>query len=712
MSWQLVLFTDRARKSLNKIKKEIIEEDSSRLLNDFQQLLLDALGLVQELEGVDGHSYLSHIDLPSIAPHWQNDRCFSDWVVLIELLRDSWLEIRRIDPCRASQIAQSWFDFPYPSFKRLALFAASQDDCIPQKLWVEWIVDDNARWLWSEHTRRETMRLMVAQASNLTKESVQAIEAAILKGPSRDNYLANLSPEQSDEIVRSSIKIRLSKLAHSEKILSDIARSKLQRRSSNESDWQKLRDNERNEFVIWRSGTGAPDFEESRIFHRAPSDKNELVVWLKEMSLHRSSFHEDDWQEICRSRFEDCISALSILSSEEQWPIDRWSQALYAWSSEDCENCSWQSVLEALHQIPIEKLEKIAHSVAFWADSTSQSVDTYDADFLNLCEQILTATYEDKGVAEDPVASAINHPIGLVTSALLNIWFNQNPGDNEPLPTEIETILTNICDTKTPCQRYGRVILASRLVPIFRADSVWAIEKLLPILDWSDDQNEALAAWCGLLWSPRLYPPLLVEIKQHFLTTAKHYSSLGKWKHSYSELLTHVGLAHVADYSEQDLQEALKNLNEDGLPTVARTLYQALDNSESQREEYWNNRIKPFLQKIWPQSNEFASKEIAEEFAAIAIAADSKFVEALGVAFDWLEPLDLPDRVILILKESEIHKQFPKESLCLLNAIISEQSQDVFGLREVLDRIVEASSSLSNEPKYVRLEQICRRYGY
>ena len=93
-------------------------------------------------------------DLPSISPHWQN-RHSQDWVTLIELLRDSWLVHFECDPVPAIRIAQSWFDRPYPTFKRLALYAASQDDAIESDVWVKWLVDENVWWLWSIQTQRE-----------------------------------------------------------------------------------------------------------------------------------------------------------------------------------------------------------------------------------------------------------------------------------------------------------------------------------------------------------------------------------------------------------------------------------------------------------------------------------------------------------------------------------------------------------------------------
>jgi len=67
-------------------------------------------------------------------------------VILIELLRDAWLAVRSQDSARATRIAQAWFEQPDPSFKRLALFAASQDACIASEQWVDWLSVDHAWW--------------------------------------------------------------------------------------------------------------------------------------------------------------------------------------------------------------------------------------------------------------------------------------------------------------------------------------------------------------------------------------------------------------------------------------------------------------------------------------------------------------------------------------------------------------------------------------
>lgn len=132
VDWELVLAADHVHSALHDDADESWTSALPQLLEDLQQLLRDALDLLRELGEADDLSDRSHWDLPSISPHWQN-RGFNDWVSLIELLRDAWLAVLDTDSARAVRIAETWFNLPYPTFKRLAFFAASHNDCIAPK---------------------------------------------------------------------------------------------------------------------------------------------------------------------------------------------------------------------------------------------------------------------------------------------------------------------------------------------------------------------------------------------------------------------------------------------------------------------------------------------------------------------------------------------------------------------------------------------------
>ena len=209
--WELVLATDSMHDALHDLADERWASVLPLLLEDFQQLLRDALDLLRELGEADDRSDNSHWDLPSITPHRQN-RGFRGWVHLLELLRDAWRAVRRQDSARATRLAQAWFEQPYPSFKRLALFAASQDAYIASEQWVGWLLADHAWWLWSTGTRREVCRLLVLQGPQLAGAIQDRLEAAILASPPREMYRDDLEPDQWQGEVAHAVWLRLAKL--------------------------------------------------------------------------------------------------------------------------------------------------------------------------------------------------------------------------------------------------------------------------------------------------------------------------------------------------------------------------------------------------------------------------------------------------------------------------------------------------------------------
>jgi SIR2-like domain len=710
VDWELVLATDHVHSSLAGLTDiENWRTSLPTLLDDFQQLLCDALDLLRELGEADDRSDHSYWDLPSISSHGQN-RGYRDWVVLIELLRDAWIAVREIDPARATRIALAWFAVPYSTFKRLALFTASQDGCIPPDQWVDWLVADDGWWLWSIDTKRETMRLLVLQGRHLTPEARGRLEAAILAGPPRAMYREDLEQEDWKASADRSVWLHLAKLKSSGNNLGATAAERLDALSAAYPERQ-LAKNESDEFSVWMSSTDDLDFESIREIEHAPRKRDELVAWLKRHPPSQRPFYEDTWRDTCRNRFFHSAFALCDLAREEQWPSARWREALQAWSEEGRVLRSWRFIGTTVQSMPDEVLKDIAHSIGFWLQTVSKSLDRHEDIFLKLCQRVLALSPEDGVDTDDPVFRAINHPVGQVTEALLNLWFKREPNDNDGLPAELETFFSQLCDTSVPRFRHGRVILASRLIALFRVDQRWTKTHLLPLFDWRINPVEAGATWEGFLWSPRLYRPLLIAFKEQFLDTANHYVELGEHAQQFAAFLTYAALNPVDNYTTQDFQVAFAALPQQGLEESAQTLVHALEGAGEQREEYWSNRIQPFWQGIWPKSRQLASKNITEVLARLSIAARSQFPVAFDTVRDWLQPIQDPDFVVHLLHDSGLPGRFPEAALRLLDAIINDQSWPPHELSQCLTAISEAAPALLQDRRYQRLAEYYRRRG-
>lgn len=717
VDWELVLTSDHVHSTLRDLADEDWTSAMQELLDDFQQLLRDSLDLLRELGEADDHNDRSHWDLPSITPHWQN-RGFRDWVSLIELLRDSWLAIRVNDCNRATRIAQNWFELPYPTFKRLSLFAASQNGCISPEQWVKWLLANDAWWLWSSSTRREVSRLLVLQGQYMTADVKETLETAILIGPPREMFLEDLGDERWQDLQDRSVWLRLIKLRESGCRLSALVDAQLVRISTNHPQW-RLAPNERDEFSSWMTGTGDPDFEDDRDVNIAPRKRKELVRWLRQPvpSREEKPFYEDTWRLACKKHLLNCLCALHDLAQEGVWPADRWRNGFMVWADKKMVARSWRYAAPLVQTMPDECILEIANSVTHWMDAVSRSIIQDESTLLDMCERALSlpvranAGYKvTHGGVEifDPVGAAINHSVGHATQTLINLWFKNNPKDNELLPPKFKSIFSKLCNVHVDRFKHGRVLLASNLIALFRVDRPWTEQHLLPLLGWSNPV-EARAAWEGFLWSPRLHQPLLIALKSQFLDTAKHYADLGEHRKQFATFLTYAALGPTEGYTKEEFRSAIGSLPQEGLEESAQALSQAVESAADQREDYWKNRAQPFWQYIWPKSRELATPRITVSLTRLAIAARGEFPAALTAVIDWLQPIEHPDYVVHLLHESGLCSKYPTDALKLLCAVIDDQRWGPEKLGKCLDQLIQAEPRLVQEPCFLSLSDYDKR---
>ncbi len=438
--------------------------------------------------------------------------------------------------------------------------------------------------------------------------------------------------------------------------------------------------------------------------------------WLTKPTPEQRPFYEDTWRDVCRTRFFHSLYALCDLARDGVWPAGRWREALQAWGEEGLKLRSWQYAAPLVQTMPDTLFQEIDHAITWWIKSASKSINRHEDILLSLCRRVLALPIEaGSGLHSiqngdeiyDSVGSAINHPIGHVTQALINLWFKQNPNDNDLLPSDLEPIFTTLCDVQVERFRHGRVLMGSRLIAFFRVDRPWTEQHLLPLFGWSNPV-EAKAVWEGFLWSPRLYQPLLAAFKSQFLDSANHYADLGEHRQQFATFLTYAALGPTEGYTVEEFRTAIGSLPQEGLEESAQALSQALEGAADQREDYWINRAQPFWQQIWPKTRDLATGRIAESLTRLVIAARGEFPAALGEVQDWLQPIEYPDYVIHLLAESGLCKQFPTEALRLLNAVIVNQQRAPPELGQCLDQIVRAAPSLAQDSHYLRLREYSR----
>src|SRR5262249_47115148 len=147
---------------------------------------------------------------------------------------------------------------------------------------------------------------------------------------------------------------------------------------------------------------------------------------------------------------------------------------LYAWSEKGRPRWIWRCFGPLVQTMPDAVIVETGHALTWWLEAASKSMHHHETIFLDLCRRLLSLSHPDGVQTDQPVTRAINHPIGRVTQALLNVWFEREPNDNDKLPSDIEPFFTLLCDTRVEQFRHGRVLLASQLIALFRVDRSWA----------------------------------------------------------------------------------------------------------------------------------------------------------------------------------------------------------------------------------------------
>ena len=708
VDWKIVLSIDHVDAALKPLResprwKEILPD----LLADFGALLREAMDLSRDLGGADDRTDRSYIYRPSIGDHQQNIH-LPDRAVLIELTRDAWLATLETSPDRARRAAEDWRAAPYPVFRRMAFFAATQGNVISPRQGLEWLLADDHWWLWTVETQREAMRLLVVLAPALDAESRGRLERAILAGPPRSMYKIDIEPEDWSRLVASQVWLRLAKMNYAGAALGADARSKLMELSTQHREWQ-VEPDESHEFPVWTGGGGRGEVGD---FVVAPRRPRELVDWLIQ-NPGEDIWQDGEWSRRCRDDFRLAAWALCTLAEGNTWPTIRWRQALYVWSEEDQIKRSWRYMAPVLAKAPGHELKPLLYEVGRWLAGIAKTLDRNEALFFRLSQAALELDSSDGAVEEDddPVTQAINHPVGQVTKALLNWWTRSPLKDGQGLPEVLKPILVGLCDVHVDHLRHGRVLLASRAVTLFRVDSEWTTSHLLPLFDWSRSITEACSTWSGFLWSPRLYRPLMESIKNSLLMTARHYDTLNRYGTQYAALLTSAGLEGGNVFTRSELRAATQALPEGGLRNCAEVMVDALEAAGSRRIEYWRNRVRPYLQAVWPKWNNQNTPRISECLGRLCIAAGDEFPDALNELRHWLRPPTYPGRLMGDLKDSSLCSQYPDHALRFLACVTGEEAPLGDELADCLRQIRSVAPHLEIDERFKRLRDVLLRSG-
>ncbi|GIX17071.1 MAG: hypothetical protein KatS3mg119_1257 [Rhodothalassiaceae bacterium] len=707
----------------------------------------------------DQERYRFWIALRSVEESSQNEHA-ADWTVLIELVRDGWLQIWKHDPGRARAIAREWARSPHPVFHRLALFAAGQG-AVPPREWVSWLARGSLPWLWELYAKREVMRLLVKQGAGLSGRPLEKLESAILEGPPREYFRENLSNEEWTEDRDRAIRLRLAKLKAGGCALTAKASETLRSLSARDPEWQLAAD-ESDEFLSFLHGARILSTDEVRPRVETPPppdprDHPAFAEWLQQAEKGAPQAHGTvsgmppnipALAEAARRHPAHVARVLSDLAAKDVWPLHAWRMTLETWyHQEDALRRLvrlWRCLLPTLSRIP-EKVggdKRAALPFAFmlarwmklvleqggqsWRDALPVAAWLRDFPF-----PLEEGEHSEADGRYDPVTQALNEPAPIAVRAIISAFFAQDgPAAGDRLPEDLERFLRPILAGGEPYRRLARGWLADFAPNLYSLDPEWCGRHVLPLFDWNQSPfdckqspEEARIAWAILLyWNSRISVDFLRAVREAFIETAGHLKRLGHYSEDYLSLVTDIGLRGpewlLAEDSPGDesaryepIRSILQALSHEDRAHVLTLLARPLAVAEAP-EDFWTGRLRPLLRWGWPKDKTLHDDRTAEAFARMAIESKSLFPEVLKKIRPWLRPLDWPSRLFRDLESADLPANFPEQTLTLLDTIIGSPRNPISTeLADFLRQIRQAQPELVQDRRYQRLAELVRRAG-
>ena len=575
--------------------------------------------------------------------------------------------------------------------------------------------------LWSSGARKEAMELLRTIWTHADPQMREALGNAICAGPPAD-LLAQIDADERENSRDRRIFDRLTVLQRLEHPpLTAALEAEVARLRKAYPNWQAP-EGEQAHFGVWMEARVGSDTRYGVDDLKALDNGALIDVLIGEQEMREGLL--DSWRQLGDTEPTRGVTVLEMLNRrEEPAPADIWKFGL--WGLRDgAKRPELRDRLFALLQdMPAALFDKseISSVVADILDAAAagQPSPTHDEDFWRLFDRTLLAIELDPSNSDQPdqhdwVFLALNRSMGRLATAFFAALFARELKVGAGIPADLRPRLDALLAPKQVAHRPARIIAASRLSYLYAVDPEWAQASLIPSFDWADEQ-EALAAWQGYAWQPRIDNKLWLALKPHFLPmfTPKRLAQLGKMGRNLAQMLMLVGIEFgTGELPRDPVRDAIRAMPDamraQAVAWIASYLAQSDETDgegEDQREvaplagadALWIKRVRPWLEQVWPPEPALLSQKTAEQFALAAIATDARFPEAVAVLMPHMTPMNA--YYVLHQLEASTHPDdHPRATLDLINAIVAPNGLH-FGdndLRAILDRARAADAEIAD----------------
>jgi len=598
---------------------------------------------------------------------------------------------------------------------------------------VELLRSDTRNFIWSPHVQAELFGAIRKLWPVLNEESREEVCNMILEGPPRGLRFPDDSESEWAQFVNRRIWERLTRIEKVAPGLSGPAAERLREIERENPEWRLQESDRENVQFIGKPYMGAsPEAHgvaDKWLVLPIPEIAERIRSGIRQTEdrIYPGYFPNEVWLSITEKNQAKVLKILRYFLEEGFYHEDTWVRGLWTFSKASMQDENSNELLKMIGDFSVNFLEKreIIHAVTHILNSMTKSLGEDEIEpnlemFLNFWDRLLPYTIKESHSEIDEysfdgiMVYAINHPVGNLTEMLFHIFPGKNlprsSGIHSDIKKRLEKILQSY-DADAIGWRAGYAIIAFRLAWLHFLDPEWAENMLVPAFDWSNE-TKAKASWGGYLSNPRIDRDLWKVIKGNFILAFERHGNLPQ--NAY-RLFASIVIKWPDAISYKEAHRCVRAMSERGLCEMLHYFSSSLESAKSQSSVIWEKRIKPWVTEVWPRDLEFRhSHEVRFAFAELAISTGYSFRDAVDALGEFLGSLE--DRAQSILFKIENNADSDRSILNNDARVLLEFMDKIIPktvayhtkeqIKELLNRMKEADSSIENDPRYRRLWEL------
>ena len=570
----------------------------SSLLSPIEDALNHLCEMRRELGEEDDESDFNSLSLQDVSgPVDEANDHYPEWATLVVLLRNVWVNLLKENHAVATSVAQKWFTSKHPIFKRLALFAATQDTSMDSDQVVLWLIERKERLFGTTYCR-EIVDFLAVRGNTITPSCVKALDEALSVPPERYSKNGCIYHRA----------LLLDRLIDAGVRLPDSARCFYDDWTHDKPEW-KDRQKKYDGLAHWVSDSHDATWEDATSYAPAkmPDDDDSILMWLldeyEKVKDVGYELRKDEWRDLCRN---DVLRAHRILtdSFERDFKLKNalgvfWIEAAQKdrakilWDVLRCDNADNVINLKIVTEAKLELVAK-------WFCALSEQGVDVDA-YLNLGRLLIDLTPYDENV------DGRGHK--KVMEGVLRRWYATDPKEGCGIVSPFREFFTFVASGGSISTQNARKELLTQLSNLTLVDKEWTFGALTPCLSWK--KQGALEAWKSAIKMTWRNVDLMEHIKSEFTETASHYNELGEGGRWYTQIVLLMATAKNKGYGAASYRRILQNLPDEGRVQIAKDILNRLHNSLDKIDANWNDEIGPFVTQSWPADEKYMTPEIA-----------------------------------------------------------------------------------------------------